>query len=661
MKRFIETCQMVLIGLIAVASAARGQIIKEGPVPDPVAVKPLLDVAMQSPAICRGPDPAGGGAGGTFYLTGLTEGGLSLWKSADLKTWEARGPIWSGKVTSPKIQFVKGTFYIPYSRGGFGCGLLKSKSGKAEGPYEDLGSIAPEGASLSLFEDPPSPEGSGAASAGGAVYAVMDEGWIARMKDDLTGVAEQPRLMIPRAGSDFGNSPFSVGRKGAFMFKRKGLYYLVCAEWTSRTGRPVYDNYVASAKSPYGPYDCRHLMVAHGGETTVFEDGRGNWFATMSGDDVRARFRDRAAMAPLEWVKRELYFTRGIKEEFPTKPNHVITERGVWDQCRPLTDHAVRDIRVIVHTDGYVYYTGSVIDERVEDQVILFRFKADDAARVGRGEMAPEMKTIFHFKDLHWLDNENRLKYGKGKRGYGLTRYAMDSKVFFIGGTFYVTVTLYNNAGTLKTHRTFDDGKTTTSGNGVIRSRSGTWDGPWESVARAPFSQCALYEDEQGRVVTRGWRGIMALKDDGEWEVVSKAEELPDKWYPAGGMSFGDDGGTLGGVVYNDDFQAFQWGAGEWGGPASLHIEGRPGGTYDRIFSFSESGRIEGPYPRPTGILTHCANCRGFRDSKGRYWHTFFGNDSTSPWWCRMGIIPLKVEKRGHQYYVDFADEWPED
>jgi len=619
-----------LIGLLAAASAAYGQIIKEGPVPDPVAVQPILDVAMQSPAICRGPD-------GAYYLTGLTGDGVSLWKSADLRTWAALGPIWPGKVVSPKIHFIKKTFYIPYSRDGFGCGLLKSESGKAEGPYRDLGLITPEGRSLSLFEDED-----------GAVYMALGEGWIARMKDDLSGPAESPRLVMPKSGSDLGNSPFTVGRDGAFLFKRKGKYYLVCSEWTSRTGYPVHDAHVAGADSIYGPYECRHMFLAHGGNTSLFEDEKGNWFATMCGDDVRARFRNRPAIVPLVWAKYELYWARGGKIEFPFKPMYVITERGVWDQLRPLTQDCIRDISVLVQGD-YVYYTGSVYAKRANYKVVLFRFPLKDISRVARGQADVEMRTIMEFKDIPWLDLENRMKYGVGKRGQpGETLISsMDTKIHYMNGTFYMTFALYNMDG-FAGKSTLDDGKTFTWGSGILRSKSGTWEGPWESVARGPYSHVGLRQDQQGQICFLGRLGKHVLQADNTLVQV-KGSEKEDALVPAGldGLAFGDDGPALG--------------SGEWNGAASLNIEGRPGSTYDKAVQFDPVKGFLPPYPRPTSIMSHLSSAKEFSDDKGRWWHTFFGNDSTAPWFERMGIIPLTVRQKGKETIIDIADEWPQD
>ena len=667
---------LIVLAFLSVGFVPLAQAEPAGPVPDPVAVRPFLDVPMQSPSICRTP-------GGGYLLTGTVASeppdfqnndGIWLWKSEDLEDWEAIGQVWSierdaadsswqarkrpGRVSgrpvrgmvSPEICYIKDNYYITYSMNGWGCGLLESTTGEPEGPYRDIGRVTPEGEALSLFEDDD-----------GAVYAAFDEGWVARMKDDMSGLAESPRLVMPRSGSDLGNAPFRVGRKGVFLFKRGGVYYLACAEWTGRTGRAVYDSFVASAEDLYGPYDCRHLMCGNGGQTTLFSDGDGQWYCTMSGSDVQAKFRDRPAVVPLEWVDYELYWTRGVRNEFPSKPHHIITERGPWHECRPLTDDIIRDVHAIRHDDGYVYYTGSCLSDRYHDQVVLWRFKADDAAKVGRGEMRAETMVAMHFKDLGWLDYENRLKHGKGKWGYGLVKCCMDADVFFLKGTFYMTFNLYRG-GELGEKHTLDGGETFTHGSGVIRSTSGTWEGPWESVGKAPYSHCKLHVDEQGRIVSnRGWRGVLALQPDGSFKVLKKPEELVRIQYPPQGMTYCDDGSAFASVRHDELLDAWKWTSTEWNGTSSLHIEGRPGSTYDTSLSWSESGKEEGPYPRCRNTIPHCGGAGYFRDSKGRFWNTFFGNDSTAPWFTRMGIIPLEVRKQGTQYRIDIADRWPED
>ena len=96
-----------------------------------------------------------------------------------------------------------------------GTGILKSTSGKAEGPYVDVNPDGPmtDEIDASLFADDD-----------GKVYFVWQNGKIARLKDDMTGLAEKPRHLKPANAEQ-------VGFEGAFITKIDGKYYLICAEF----------------------------------------------------------------------------------------------------------------------------------------------------------------------------------------------------------------------------------------------------------------------------------------------------------------------------------------------------------------------------------------------------------------------------------------------
>ncbi|UOQ74187.1 family 43 glycosylhydrolase [Hymenobacter cellulosilyticus] len=58
-------------------------------------VKPILDTPLRDASICLGPDK-------TYYLTGtigpdfmVSNEGIKVWKSKDMKTWEPLGLVWS--------------------------------------------------------------------------------------------------------------------------------------------------------------------------------------------------------------------------------------------------------------------------------------------------------------------------------------------------------------------------------------------------------------------------------------------------------------------------------------------------------------------------------------------------------------------------------------
>jgi xylan 1,4-beta-xylosidase len=275
------------------AFSARAEDLKLPP------LRPLLDYPVRDTSICIGGD-------GLYYMTGTTghptwwqtNEGIRVWKSADLKIWEPLGLVWKIEqgtwqkvkhgndlaLWAPEIHYSKGTFWLTHCMNFGGTGLLKSTSGKAEGPYVD---VHPEGPltgeiDASLFVDDD-----------GKVYWVYQNGKIARMKDDMSGLAEKPRLLSPWNATQ-------VGFEGAFITKIRGRYVLICAEFNDRLGTKTYDCMAATAKNIYGPYGPRYLAIPHGGHNMLFKDKQGQWWSTLFGSDPKAPFRERPAIVPLE-------------------------------------------------------------------------------------------------------------------------------------------------------------------------------------------------------------------------------------------------------------------------------------------------------------------------------------------------------------------------
>jgi len=283
------------------------------------AVTQLLDVRMRDTSICRTPD-------GTYYLTGTTgeniweaNEGIQLWRSKDLKNWEALGLVWTierdgswqkqwteknGKrrraVWAPEIHYLKGNFYLAYCITGLGTGLLRSATGKPEGPYVSVNSPdAPltRGIDASLFEDDD-----------GTVYFLYGSGYLARMKDDLTGLAETPVLLRTRpADTDpehhHPNRPCRpdeldhVGFEGVQMMKHNGRYYLSGAE-------RYYERYhcmTAESDTLRGPYHTRYVSVPYGGHNNFFRDNDGRWWSTIFGNDKSAPLHERPGIVRVEF------------------------------------------------------------------------------------------------------------------------------------------------------------------------------------------------------------------------------------------------------------------------------------------------------------------------------------------------------------------------
>lgn len=283
-------------------------------------LRQLMDTPLRDTSICRGPD-------GTYYLTGTVEPfwdfnqGIKLWKSADLRTWEALGFVWKygespwhkpylakrKPLWAPEVHYLRDTFWLTYSLPGWdgtgktsGCGLLRSLTGRPEGPYVDVQPDERMGDEIdaSLFEDE------------GEVYFLWHSGKIARMKPDLSGLAEPYRWLRtttadpdPRHHSSlcagiFGAASFDhVGYEGMFLFKTGGRYYLACAE--NFEGR--YSCTIASATSLFGPYGARYEALPHAGHNTFFQDDAGEWWSTYFGSDSTAPWRERPGIFPVRF------------------------------------------------------------------------------------------------------------------------------------------------------------------------------------------------------------------------------------------------------------------------------------------------------------------------------------------------------------------------
>lgn len=280
----------------------------------------LMDMPLRDTSICRGTD-------GVWLMTGTVEPfwsyneGIKVWKSKDLKDWEPLGFVWKyGKspwhkkyleakkpLWAPEIHYLKGTYWLTYSLPGWdgtgktsGCGLLKSTTGKPEGPYVDMQPEDRIGDEIdaSLFQDDD-----------GTVYFLWHCGKIARMKPDMSGLAE-PYHWLKTTTSDvikshhsglcagiFGaNSHDHVGFEGAFMFKANGLYYLDCSD--SIEGR--YSCMIATSSNLYGPYSARYEAIPHGGHNMFFKDDKGQLWSTYFGSDGGAPWQERPGMLPVE-------------------------------------------------------------------------------------------------------------------------------------------------------------------------------------------------------------------------------------------------------------------------------------------------------------------------------------------------------------------------
>jgi xylan 1,4-beta-xylosidase len=296
-------------------SFTTGSVIKAGLLP---AIKPLLELHLRDTQICLGGD-------GNYYMTGSSgdniwayAAGVELWRSPDLKKWTYMGLVWSiekdgtwekkwsdlhGKparaLWAPEIHYVKGNYYICFSMPPTGISILKSTSGKPEGPYVKATTVTDKpfvnGIDPTLFQD----------DDGKVYFTYAGANRIALMNDDLSDIAE-PYHPIKLSNPDHdpthhaarceGRGMNDFGTEGAVLFKANGKYYLGAAD--DYQGR--YSSCVAQSDNIFGPYTGRQETVPSGGGTGFFKDKKGNWWCSYFGNDSQSPWREKPGIVKID-------------------------------------------------------------------------------------------------------------------------------------------------------------------------------------------------------------------------------------------------------------------------------------------------------------------------------------------------------------------------
>jgi beta-xylosidase len=297
---------------------ASGSAVKNGLLPP---IKPLLKLHIRDTVICLGGD-------GNYYMTGSTgdniwafNDGVELWRSPDLKKWSYVGLVWSvlnegtwekeprdlhGKPTvtiwAPEIRWLKKlkTYVIVLSMAPGGISILKSTTGKPEGPYVNTvpgGKPLRGGIDPTIFED----------DDGKLYFTNSGGGSISLLKDDLSGFAETHSVVLENPDHNPAHHADKVvkrgmngfGHEGAVLFKANGKYYHGAVD--DYEGR--YSSCVAIADNIWGPYRDWHETVPCGGGTDFFEDKEGNWWCAFFGNDNAAPWREMPGIVRIEFAK----------------------------------------------------------------------------------------------------------------------------------------------------------------------------------------------------------------------------------------------------------------------------------------------------------------------------------------------------------------------
>ncbi len=230
----------------------------EAPLPQGSYRNPILSGFYPDPSITR--------AGNKFYLVNSTFTyfpGIPVLESADLVHWQHIGNVIdrpaqldfdglgvSRGVFAPDIEFHDGTFYVlntAVDSGGNFYSTAKNPAGPWSGPVwlPEIDGIDPslffddDGKAYLLNNGPP---------VGTPLYDGHRAIWIQEFRI-ATGKLVGPRKLLVNGGVDFSKKPIWI--EGPHLYRRKGWYYLMCAE--GGTG-PQHSEVVLRARSPWGPF-----------------------------------------------------------------------------------------------------------------------------------------------------------------------------------------------------------------------------------------------------------------------------------------------------------------------------------------------------------------------------------------------------------------------
>ncbi len=239
--------------------------------------------------------------------------GIYLWKSADLVSWEEIGRIggyanawgrdymsWVSQLqpldrkpdgaighalTAAELHRIGNRWIVCFAKNRLHAGLLMAD--RAAGPYSLMKGrhwysdpAAKDAYARNAQVSPHSFMMAGDPSLlveGDDVYLVWGPGWIARLKSDWSGWAEEPRS-LQSAIEGWPNTvmPWSLsGENGATVVKRNGVYYFVFSATINRDGGRHEDTLVCRSGKLFGPYSKPALLIPDGGQAKFFEDPAG--------------------------------------------------------------------------------------------------------------------------------------------------------------------------------------------------------------------------------------------------------------------------------------------------------------------------------------------------------------------------------------------------
>src|SRR6185312_480248 len=255
------------------------------------------DVPVHDPAIIK--------ADGVYYVF-CTGQGISVWSSADMKSWKAekpvfdRAPAWAvkavpgfrGHIWAPDISLHNGLFYLYYAVSAFGkntscIGLATNKTLNPASPdfkWVDHGKIIQSVPGRDMWNaiDPNAID-----DENGSHWLAFGSFWngikLAKLDSSRTALAE-PETWYQLAGRKRNRVlPDSVAGDAAieapFIFKKGNYYYLfVSFDYCCRGEKSTYKMMLGRSEKIMGPYADRDGVPMNLGGGSLLMEGDADWY-----------------------------------------------------------------------------------------------------------------------------------------------------------------------------------------------------------------------------------------------------------------------------------------------------------------------------------------------------------------------------------------------
>ena len=366
-----------------------------------------------------------------------------------------------------------------------------------------------------------------------------------------------------------------------------------------QTVSTVGDSGTSIAAPPKGYYPYSGISGA--GHPLTPESGSGGWHSGSAGVAYKGSF----------------------PPSYPTQPwlNYATgsaVKNGLLPPILPLIDVHVRDTIVCLGGDGHYYMTGSTGDNiwAFNDGVELWR--------------SPDLKK-WEYLGLVWSVEKDGTWERRWRTLHDLpSRAVWAPEIHYLRGNYFLCLSM------------------APSGTSILKSQSGKPHGPYVHAFSPdkPVTEgidATLFEDDDGKVyftwgpATR----IAELKNDMTGFVggfhpilLDSPDHTPshhaDKCVTRGMNDLGHEGATL--------FKA----NGKYYLGAADNYEGR----YSTCLAMSDT--IYGPYHSRHESVPCGGGTGFFKDKQNRWWSSYFGNDSQSPFIEKPAIVRIDFDPQGH-------------